>query len=240
MLAHAKGKILLLDDDASFLEVVRCYIDTELDRDKVIEAYTSPEMFTESVKTHSYLPESAHSILDAFYQSKKIDSDLIVKTLNDLADLSAFLVIDQNLGPSATNGTKLANDIRDYFPESYITLLTSTVEIAQAIELHNEGTINLYIDKQSENPLNDLVRHLDKEIQKRDSEFAIDAEDIFGFNTVVNEDIYASRLKDFISHQNYLSFITTSSSGNISIYRDDGKIVNYVYDSIKKDFVPNE
>lgn len=89
MLAYAKPNIVMLDDDASFLDVAAYFLEKHLDNEALIAKFPYSSQFINYIQNHCYLPESSEGILRSFYSSDK-SKEKIEQTLHDLAELPAY------------------------------------------------------------------------------------------------------------------------------------------------------
>ncbi len=226
MIAGAKPKILLLDDDAVFLNVLALYLKKRFNSSVHISKFTSAQSFICHIEEHSYLPETQDSIVSSLF-AVGISQEKIEQALIDLASLPALLVIDHQLRGENTNGIEISKKVREIVPSSYIALLTAEVNVEQAVSLHNHDTINLFVRKDSEDPLNFLHQQLIKQIEK--SRINIDLEDIFGFSTVLEMDSYIVKRRELLDELDYQSFIITSKEGDIAVLEQNNKINHYTF-----------
>lgn len=230
MLAHAKTKIILLDDDAPFLDVINYFIKQRMNDDAIIKSFSKSSEFIYYVQEHCYVSESALDILHPFYNNI-IDKQSIHKTLSELSELAAVVVLDQDLKEDPINGTSLSYQIREYFPSSYICMLTSTVSDNSALELHNNHSIDLFIDKKDPGAFERLSLYLLKYIELIKREQSIDAIEVFDEIGFLENEEYSDNKNKLLKTINYLAFITTNPNGDLAIMEEDRSISYWQYAS---------
>ena len=228
MIADAKTKIVLLDDDSSFLDVASFYLESKFKKTVAISTFNSSERFLNHINNHCYLPESPQDIIHSFYSSKKTHNN-IAQTLKDLAELPAMLIIDHQLSTESTNGIEVAQKVREYIPSSFIAMLTSQVNTQNALSLHNNQIIDLFIRKDELNPMDVVYFHLKRQIEKVIIESNINPEDAFGFETILEDKTYISKREGLLNETFYKAYLTVSSNGEIALLDLDDQIRYYGY-----------
>ncbi|MGE3319674.1 MAG: hypothetical protein AB7I18_10305 [Candidatus Berkiella sp.] len=230
MLAYAKPKIVMLDDDASFLDVAAYFLEKNLGNDALIAKFPFSTQYINHVQNHCYLHDTSESILRTFYSSDK-SKEKVEQTLQDLSDLPAMLVIDHQLRNEETNGIQISQMIKQYIPHSFIILLTAEVSTDKALDLHNNDVIDLFVRKDAANPMDVVLKHLNKQIEKMKAVFNFDPEDAFGFETTLENEHYINCRDDLLYELDYKAYLTLSASGDIAVLDMDNKITHYSYDN---------
>lgn len=230
MLAYAKPKIVMLDDDASFLDVATYYLEKHLANEALVTKFPYSPQFINYIQNHCYLPESSESILRSFYSSDK-SKEKVEQTLLDLSELPALLVIDHQLRNEETNGIQISQKIKEYIPHSFIILLTAEVSTDKALELHNNDVIDLFIRKDAPNPMDVVLKHLNQQIEKIKAEFDFDPEDAFGFETTLENEHYINCRDDLLYELDYKSYLTISACGDVAVLDISDKTTYYSYDN---------
>ncbi|KTD06968.1 hypothetical protein [Legionella jamestowniensis] len=239
MLAIAKPKIVLLDDDQSLLEVICYYFHEKFKETVLVEIFSKSQDFFLYIQENCYLSESPSDILNSFYANTK-SKEQIKKTLKDLSELSAILVIDQELREENVTGIELSNQIRQYFPSAYISMLTSNIPTDKAVELHNNHSIDLFIDKKDINAIHNLYVYLSKQIDEIKNEYMIDPIDIFEYADIFENDEYLNNKNILLERNNPISFLTLNNDGDIAFMKKNKQISFWKYNSQSKQFTEYE
>lgn len=230
MIASAKPKILLLDDDTAFLDVATYYLEQKFGNNVIVSKFNTSQNFLEHIHNHCYLPETSQDILHSFYSGDKSKAD-IEQALRDLSELPAILVIDHHLRKEITNGIELSQYVREFVSCPFIILLTAEVDTNKAINLHNNEIIDLFVRKDDTNPMDYVHTHLTKQIAKLLGECNINPEDAFGFETVLEDASYIARRNEVLNEISYRSYLTISDSGDIAILNMNDQINYYSYNN---------
>lgn len=220
----------MLDDDASFLDVAAYFLEKNLGNDALIAKFPFSTQYINHVQNHCYLHDTSESILRTFYSSDK-SKEKVEQTLQDLSDLPAMLVIDHQLRNEETNGIQISQMIKQYIPHSFIILLTAEVSTDKALDLHNNDVIDLFVRKDAANPMDVVLKHLNKQIEKMKAVFNFDPEDAFGFETTLENEHYINCRDDLLYELDYKAYLTLSASGDIAVLDMDNKITHYSYDN---------
>lgn len=230
MLAYAKPKIVMLDDDASFLDVAAYFLEKNLGNDALISKFCYSAEYINHIQERCYLHDTCESILRTFYLSDK-SKEKVEQTLQDLSELPAMLVIDHQLRNEETNGIQISQMIKQYIPHSFIILLTAEVSADKALDLHNNDVIDLFVRKDAPNPMDVVLKHLNKQIEKIKASFDFDPEDAFGFETTLENEHYINCRDDLLYELDYKAYLTLSAEGDIAVLDMDNKITHYSYDN---------
>ncbi len=228
MIADARTKILLLDDDPAFVEVTARYFESKLGTSVVISRFTHSEKLLEHIFSSCYLPESPQDILNSFY-SNKINPKNIEQTLKDLSELPALIVIDHQLQNETVTGVDVTKKIKEYIPCPFVALLTSQLNTDNAVELHNNDIIDLFVQKDGVHSLDYIVSHITKQIEKYHEQYNLNVEDIFEFDTVLEEKVYISKRKELLDEMYYKSYLTISNTGDIALLDCNNQVKTYCY-----------
>lgn len=220
----------MLDDDASFLDVAAYFLEKNLGNDALIAKFPFSTQYINHVQNHCYLHDTSESILRTFYSSDK-SKEKVEQTLQDLSDLPAMLVIDHQLRNEEANGIQISQMIKQYIPHSFIILLTAEVSTDKALDLHNNDVIDLFVRKDAANPMDVVLKHLNKQIEKMKAAFNFDPEDAFGFETTLENEHYINCRDDLLYELDYKAYLTLSASGDIAVLDMDNKITHYSYDN---------
>lgn len=130
-----------------------------------------------------------------------------------------------------TNGIQISQHLKEYIPHSFIILLTAEVSTDKALDLHNNEVIDLFIRKDAPNPMDSVLKHLSKQIEKIKAEFDFDPEDAFGFETTLENEHYLNCRDDLLYELDYKSYLTISAGGAIAVLDIDDKTTYYNYDN---------
>lgn len=230
MIASAKPKILLLDDDAAFLDVATYYLGQKFENTVIVSKFNTSQSFLEHIHNHCYLPETSQDILHAFYSSKKVNAE-IQQALTDLSELPAILIIDHHLRNEITNGIELSQYIREYVSCPFIIMLTAEVDPNKAITLHNNEIIDLFVRKDDLNPMDYIHSHLTKQIAKLLAECNLNPEDAFGFGTILEDASYIAKRAELLDELPYKSYLTISENGDLAVLNMNDQINYYSYNN---------
>lgn len=230
LIADTKPKILLLDDDSSFVEVAACYLEKKLGRSALISQFTNSEYFFEYILSDCYLPESPQDILHSFY-TNKINQTTIAQTLRDLSDLPALLIIDHQLQNEAITGVELTKKIREYIPCPFVVLLTAQLGTHNAVDLHNNEVIDLFVQKDGIHSLDYILSHLEKQIKRLRSQCDINIEDAFEFETMLEDEMYILKREELLNEIDYKSYLTISRQGEIALLTHNNQVKIFSYDN---------
>lgn len=229
VIANAKTKIALLDDDHAFTEAASYYLDKKFGNSVTISAFSSSVRFLEHIHNYCYLPESIYELISNFYSGSKSKKDA-EQVLRDLSVLPAILIVDHQLRDEAINGVKVSHLVKDYIPTSFIIMLTSTMDINGALNLHNNEIIDLYIRKDDEAPLESICSHLEKKISKLNESAYMNPEDAFGFETILENELYISKRSELLNEILFKSYLTLTSDGEIAVLDLNDHIRYYRYE----------
>lgn len=228
MIAQSKPKILLLDDDSSFLDVANYYLEKKFSNTAIITKFTSSIPFFQHIENYCYLPETPKDIIQAFYANEKSQLN-IAQTLKDLSELPAILIIDHHLRNETTNGVEISQKIREFFPCHFIILLTSEIDTNKAVNLHNNEIIDLFVRKDDPSPMDYVHSHITKLVNKLKADSYISPQDVFGFENILEDEIYVSKRDELLNEVSYKSYLTISENGNIAVLNMDNQINYYTY-----------
>ncbi len=227
-LASAKPKILLLDDDSSFLDVASYYLEKRLEKTAIVSKFNTSKSFLAHIHEHCYLPETAHDIIREFYAGE-LSKTNIEQALRDMAELPAILIIDHHLRNESTNGIELSKTIREFVANPFIILLTAEVETNKAIDLHNNQIIDVFVRKDDPNPMDVIYYHITKHIAKQNIEYKVNSYDAFGFDTILDDLSYMKTSCELLNDLSYKSFLTISAKGDIAVLDVNDQINYYTY-----------
>lgn len=239
MLAFIKPKIILLDDDQSLLDVIHYYFNEQFKNTVKLTMFSKSCDFLSHLEQHCYLLESPLEIINSFYENE-INKEQIIKALKDLSVLSAIIVLDQELRGEVVTGIEISATIREYFPSSYITMLTSNVPNSKAIQLHNDHNIDLFIDKKDTDAIHNLYNYLYKHIETSNSQYTLDPSDVFSQIINLESDQYTTAKHQFLKKINPSCFLTLNGNGDMAIMLDDNCISYWKYNSTKNNFIAHE
>lgn len=228
LIADSKTNILLLDDDAAFVEVTSLYLKKNLEQSIKVSHFTNAEQYFNHILTECYLPESPQDIVQTFY-SNEINDSSITQTLRDLSELPAILIIDHHLRNQSTNGVDVSKKVHEYIPCPFVILLTSELKPEDAIDLHNDDVIDLFVQKNGVESLEFLALHLNKQINMIKSQFQINIEDAFGFETQIEDQDYITKRTELLNEIDYKSYLTVSAQGDIAFLDADNQLKKYSY-----------
>ncbi len=239
MLAYIKPKIILLDDDQSLLDVIYYYFTEQFKRSVEIKAFSKSHDFLSHLEKHCYLPESPLEIINTFYKNE-INKEQIIKTLKDLSELSAIIVLDQELRGEGITGIEISKTVRDYYPNSYISMLTSNIPVNKAIQLHNDHNIDLFVDKKDPDAIYNLYSYLSRQINITSSQHTVDPVDIFSYSEVLDSNRYILNRNTLTESVDISCFLTINENGDIAIMSDSGAISFWQYDLKDNNFIAYE
>ncbi|CAM4499322.1 MAG: hypothetical protein LEGION0403_FIIPPAGN_02534 [Legionella sp.] len=240
MLASIKPKIVLLDDDQSLLDVIHYYFTEQFKESVIVKTFSKSKEFLGCLEKSCYLPDTPLDIISSFYESE-INKTAILKTLKDLSVLSAIIVLDQELRGEGVTGIDISATIREYFPSSYISMLTSNVPNSKAIQLHNNHNIDLFVDKKDIDAIHNLYIYLSRQIELISNQYAIDPFDIFPNSINLDSEVYVRCKQTFLEQKNPMVFLTLNENGDIALLQDseqisfwryisnENKLINYEY-----------
>lgn len=228
MIADSKTNILLLDDDAAFVEVTSLYLEKKLGQSAKVTYFTDPEHYFNHILSEYYLPETPQDIVQSFYTNPITDLS-IKQTLQDLSELPAILIIDHHLRNQSINGVEVSQKVHEYIPCPFVILLTSELHVEDAIDLHNNDLIDLFVQKNGVQSLDYLTAHLDKQIRAIKSQFQYNIEDAFGFETQLDSHDYITKRTELLNEIDYKSYLTISTHGDIALLDTDNQLKKYSY-----------
>lgn len=223
MLAFAKPQIVMLDDDYTLLDVMEYYFAEQFQNTVLIKAFLKSGDFLTFIEENCYLPETPSTVLNAFY-SNTITQDTIAKTLHDLTKLSAIIVLDQELRGEKITGIELSTTLREYYPTSYISMLTSTIPNNKAIELHNNHNIDLFVDKSNTDAIPNLYQYLMKYLDRLHKDYLFDSIDLFENAENLNNEEYLLHKKTLMEKNNPRCFLTLNGNGDLAMIQENQQI----------------
>lgn len=229
MLANAKTKIVLLDDDHAFTEAASYYLDKKFGNAVAISHFNASPSFLEHIHNYCYLPESINELISNFYVGSKSKKE-VEQVLKDLSVLPGIFIVDHQLRNESIDGTKVSQLVKEYIPSSFVIMLTSTVNPTDALNLHNNEIIDLYIRKDDGSPLESICTHLNKRISKLNESAYINPEDAFGFETILENESYISKRNDLLNQVPFKSYLTSTNEGEIAILDLEDQIRYYRYE----------
>jgi len=239
VLAFIKPKIILLDDDQSLLDVIHYYFTDKFKHSVKVITFSKSKDFLSYLEKYCYLPESPLEIINSFYEND-IDKEQIIKTLKDLSELSAIIVLDQELRGEGVTGIEISAKIREYFPSSYISMLTSNVPNNRAIQLHNNHDIDLFVNKKDTDAIHNLYAYLSKHVDIIHKQYTLDPVDIFSKSIILENIDYILCRDQFLENIELTCYLTLSGNGDIAIMSDNGLISFWHYDSNENNFIAYE
>ncbi|MCC5792134.1 MAG: hypothetical protein JJT82_05935 [Legionellaceae bacterium] len=239
MLAYIKPKIILLDDDQSLLAVIHYYFTEQFKDSVIVRTFSKSKDFLRHLEKFCYLPDSPLEIIHSFYEGD-INKAVILKTLKDLSELSAIIVLDQELRGEGITGIDISTTIREYFPSSYVSMLTSNVPKSKAIQLHNNHNIDLFVDKKDSDAIHKLYTFLSKHIETNASQYRIDPIDIFPNSVNIESEVYSLCRQTFLKQKNPTTFLTLNENGDIAILQDNKQTSFWKYISNENKFINYE
>lgn len=235
MICSTNIKLSILDDERVFLDSLKLYFSNKLDERISFNLFcNSSELFTFISET-SYIQDSYDEIINSFY-SQQINEETIKNVLFDLSKASSIAIIDQNLGSEDISGLEIIEKIRLFFPKTHIGLLTSVIDDREAIELHNNSTIDYFINKSDAHAINKLEKFINQKVKIIKDECNVDFEDIYSNAEISNIEHYEIDLINLLSRIKPLSHIVTSSAGNISLLLKNNNIEHYIYNDKDRKF----
>lgn len=227
----------MLDDDSIFLEVTARYITQSLQNQMILTPFSTSQDLISHIQNKCYLPESAQDIAASFY-SQKITESRIKQTLQDLAELPAILIVDFELQGENKTGIDVIETIRQSIPCPFVALLTGHVDHHTALSLHNNETIDLFIQKDTLEAMDTLCAHLRKKVATLQTNQALNPEDVFGFGTILEDTLYTTKRSELLNELPYQSYLTLSGQGDIAVLNIDNRINIYQYQN--EVFILNE
>ena len=239
VLAFIKPQIILLDDDQSLLDVIHYYLTEQFKESAIVKTFSKSNDFLGYLEKSCYLPDAPLDIISSFYESE-INKEAILTTLKDLSVLSAIIVLDQELRGERRTGIDISATIREYFPSSYISMLTSNVPNNKAIQLHNNHNIDLFVDKKENDAIHNLYIFLSRQIEAIRNQYALDPIDIFPNSKNLEKDEYAECKRTFIEQFNPMVFLTLNENGDIVILQDGEQVSFWRYISNENKFINYE
>lgn len=239
VLAYAKPKIIILDDDYSLLEVIYYYFNEKFKNTVLIKVFSKSYDFIEYIQDYCYLPDRPYELINSFYNNART-KEQAVQVLKDLSELSATLVLDHELRGEIITGIELSKQIREYYPSSYISLLTSNISDSKAIELHNNHSIDLFVDKKDTNTIHDLYVYLSKHLDDLQKECILDTMDLFKTSGILDDADYVSNKRKLLEINSPLAYLTLSERGDIALMDQNNRIVFWQYNSITRNFINAE
>lgn len=239
MLAYTKPKIVILDDDCSLLDVMEYYFTERFQNTVLLKAFSKCQDFLSYIEEECYLSETPSDILNSFYASTR-DKKCISKTLTDLSELSAIIVLDQELRGENIKGVDLSATLREYYPSSYISMLTSNIPQNTAIELHNNHHIDLFVDKKNDNAIHKLYHYLSNHINTSKNDYLIDFIDVFGNFGDLDHTDYQLNKNILIEKSNPLCYLTLNEQGNVAIMHENKRVSYWQYSPNTKQFIDYE
>lgn len=223
MLAFAKPQIVMLDDDYTLLDVMEYYFIEKFQNTVLVKAFLKSNDFLAYIEKNCYLSEPPSVILNTFYSSK-INQDSIANTLQDLTQLSAIIVLDQELRGEKITGSELSTTLREYYPASYISMLTSNIPNKKAIELHNNHNIDLFVDKSDTDAIPILYQYLSGHLEKIKKDYLLDSIDLFENVGNLNNEEYLLHKKTLMEKYNPRCFLTLNENGDIAMVQENQQI----------------
>jgi len=237
VLAFTKPKIVFLDDDPSLLETLLYYFKEEFKDTVLINGFSQSQQFLKYVQNSCYLTDTFSEIISHFYNQKP-DQKHVCKTLHDLSELCGIIVLDQELRAEKTNGIELSAKIREYIPNTYIALLTSNITNNQAIALHNNHNIDLFIDKKDDDAIVKLHGYLSHQIHRLINEYTTDSMDYFSDVSVLESKDYLLAKDNLLNNFKPQTFLTVNAQGDIALLTDH--VSYWQFNSKLNDFIKYE
>lgn len=239
MLAYAKPQIIMLDDDSSLLDVIEFYFNEKFQNAVLVKTFLKSENFFLYIEENCYLFESPSSILNTFY-TNKLNNKEISKTLHDLTKISAIIILDQELRGEKTTGIEISTSIRNYFPNSYICMLTSNIPNEKAVNLHNSHNIDLFIDKKDPNSIDNLYRYLSIHLEELKKDYLFDSIDLFGKSGNLDNENYLINKEALLKNNNPQCFLTLNENGDIAMIQENQHISHWKFSSSNQRFIKYE
>lgn len=239
MLAGTTLKIILLDDEESFLQTCEYFLKMTFSSKIQIHSYSDSNRCLEFLRTSCYLPERPSEILE-FYYAQDPSYDLTKRTLQDLLLTYGILIIDQNLQNTRILGIDIIKEIKPLYPSLKFILLTSCVEDKEAIEYHNSELIDAFINKNRPDCMEVLNNILHNLVEDFYSQFNGEAEEIFNTGNILDEERYIKQRESILRDNTYQSYITKTPCGTIALLNDDNELITYKFCPKQEAFVKNE
>lgn len=234
MISSSLTKLAILDDENVFLDSLKLYFESVFRSSIQINLFDTSSNFLEFVDENAFLNDSPDEIINSYYKCPITPSSTL-NALNDLAKTCCIAIIDQNLGSEKTKGIDIIQKLRNYYPKTRIILLTSVVDDKTAIDLHNNSSIDCFINKEDPNALSKIESFIQEQIDHTSSLLNPDSCEIFSSSEKIQDQTYQNALKKLIDSTRAISHITTSKDGNISILNNN-KLTNYIYDDNDREF----
>ncbi|MFO1259124.1 MAG: hypothetical protein U1E78_12035 [Gammaproteobacteria bacterium] len=228
VIADAKAKILILDDDPVFLDVTARYINQRFNDSAIISKFSNSSSLIEHIQNHCYLPESPQDLIRSFYDNE-ITPDRVAQTLQELSELPAILIIDYTLTNEKLSGIDVVTKIREYYPCLFVVLLTGHVDMHDALSLHNNEVIDLFITKENVNALDDLCDYLHKKLNNFKKESHFETDEAFKSLEVLDSKHYLQSRESLLNNLPYKAYLTLCSSGKIAVLKEANQINIYQY-----------
>lgn len=239
MLAGTILKIILLDDEESFLQTCEYFLKSTFSSKIKIHSYSDSNKCLEFLRKSCYLPERPSEILE-FYYTQDPSSDLTKRTLQDLLLTYGILIIDQNLQNTGMLGIDIIKEIKPLYPSLKVILLTSCVEDKEAIEYHNSDLIDAFINKNRPDCMEVLNKILHNLVEDFYSQFNVDAEEIFNSRSIIDEERYIQQKESILKDSTYQAYITENPCGDIALLNYDNELTTYKFCPKQEAFVKNE
>lgn len=220
MLCYSKPKLLMTDDDDSFLSITKKYLERYLSDDSLIETFASDAEIIRHIDKNN---SDYYSTID-IYQDYLKNRLPLEETLKELELYHPILIIDQNLRGKLT-GTDICKIAKDKNPNISIVLLTGEIDYKTATELHNDGIIDCFFRKDESDLIKNISTAITKIINERKKQFSFDGELSVNDNIdVMLEADYRANLTSLLSDIKYKSYIITNHDGDIAIKEANNKV----------------
>lgn len=239
MLAFVKPKIILLDDDQSLLDVIGFYFKEQFGDSVFITTFSRSNEFLAYLQDFCFLPDSPHEILTSFYNSE-MNEDFAIQCLNDLFQTSAIVVLDQELRDENVTGIDISAKIREYYPNSYISMLTSNVPSSTAIQLHNNHNIDLFVDKKDTDAIINLYNYLSQQVSIMNQQYKLEPFEVFSNCHRFEDDQFIKHRDNFLLIQNPVAYITINNRGDIALMNKDMQTSFWKHEPNEYNFIKYE
>lgn len=239
MLGYVKPKIVLLDDDESLLKVIEYYFKQQFNNSVLIKAFSKSVCFFDCLEECCFLPDSPYEILTSFYKSE-INKESVIQCLEDLSQVPAIIVLDQELRGENLTGIDISLKVRQYYPNSHVTMLTSTVTDDAAIKLHNDQNIDLFVDKKSPNSIANLYSYLAKHIAHMNQEYQVDPIDVFKNHLIFKNKEFIESKNLFLQDKNPVAYVTLNHLGSLALMNEEKEISFWTYETGTNQFINYE
>ena len=227
MIAGAKTKIVMLDDDFAFLEAVKAYINKKMvDEEFTLHFYSDIPTFNHHVTDYCYLADSPEQIINSYFSGEKSKANLAL-TLNDLADLPAMYIIDHELNDPNQNGINVCEELRTIAPTPCIMMLTSKIGAHHALDLHNNKVIDLYLKKESIQTLDSLINYLRKELNTISEGFHFDSPP--PLQEVLENTSYLSHRDMLLREMPHIAYFSYNANGDMAVLTNTRELNLYRY-----------